>query len=78
MKMLPRLQAEEQLAAIEAQRIGFGAYDPKAASEKVARLQQKVAGVDVVARPAKATPAQLGAVGIGLRQAPGEEVLSDG
>ncbi len=76
--MLPRLQAEEQLAAIEATGLGTGSYEARDSRRVIRRLRDKATGQS--ARPlrgAPANPAQLAAIGIGMVSAPPERPLSD-
>lgn len=79
MTMLPRLEAEGQLLSIEAARLGFGAYEQRDAAEKISRLHAKATGgEDVAPRAVKASPGQLGAIGLGVRQVPAKKALNDG
>lgn len=79
MTMLPRLEAEGQLLSIEAARLGFGAYEPRDTAEKISRLHAKATGSEAAtAHAVKATPGQLGAIGLGVRQVPAKKVPSDG
>lgn len=73
--MLPRLQAEEQLRAIEATGLGMGNYEKSEASEMLGRLRERAFG-EVKRTKLRADPAQLAAIGIGMRQVP-QKVLSD-
>lgn len=42
--MLPRLEAEEQLARAEAMALGSGAIERQAASRRIAQLERQAAG----------------------------------
>lgn len=68
--MMPRLKAEEQLASIEATALAMGHYDKGTMRQKMRALRDAVIG-DPRQRPRlKATPAQLGVMGIGVRMLP--------
>lgn len=77
--MMPRLKAEEQLASIDMTALAMGHYDKGTTRQKLRALRDAVTG-DPRQRPRlKATPAQLGVMGIGVRMlpAPEEKPLSD-
>lgn len=73
--MLPRLQAEEQLARIGATALGMGGGEKRDRDRAIAALEKQARG-PVAKRPKKARPADLAAMGIALRVA--EKGLSDG
>lgn len=68
--MMPRLKAEEQLAAIDATALAMGHYDKGATRQKMRALHDAVSGGSRRREGVKANPAQLGAVGIGVRMLP--------
>jgi hypothetical protein len=66
--MMPRLEAEAQLAAIDAAAIGTGSYDPQVARAMTRELRAAARGGEEAPTRAKpATPQQLAAIGIGTR-----------
>lgn len=69
MKMLPRLQAEERLAAIDVALMGSGGFEPHEARRTLEGLRAQARG-ESLPRPKAASPAQLGAIGIGVRVVP--------
>ncbi|MBZ0164564.1 MAG: hypothetical protein K8H74_17860 [Notoacmeibacter sp.] len=69
--MLPRLQAEEQLAAINAAAIGGAHLDKADMMDAVRRLERRAAGGE--RRAARASPAMLAAMGIAVVEAPARE-----
>ncbi len=66
--MLPRLQAEEQLMAINAASLGSGMVDPKDARKERARLERLAGGT--AKRAVRPTPAMLAAAGIAVVEVP--------
>lgn len=66
-RMLPRLHAEEQLAAADITRVGAGLLQPDAARQVYARLHAAAAGTERT-RPRAATPAELQIFGIGIER----------
>lgn len=67
--MLPRIQAEEKLSAFDVALIGSGAYEAADVRRMVDNLEQtKRGGED--APKVKASPAQLGLLGIGVTIVP--------
>lgn len=67
--MMPRLDAREQQAAIRAQGLAFGAFEKADAEQMQRELREAAQGIqsqDEAARPKRATPAQLSAMGIGV------------
>jgi hypothetical protein len=79
MHMLPRLHAEDQLAAVRVAQLGGSAQFP------IDEVKSQVRTLEDAANPnrprrraAKATPEALAAMGIGLVSVPVEERLSDG
>lgn len=65
--MLPRLQAEEQLAAIEAAAIGFGTVSQQDRAKALSRLQR---AIDPDRQVAKASPMALQHMGIAIIEVP--------
>lgn len=74
--MLPRLQAEERLAAIDTLVIGGGRMEQRTAGRAIRRLQAVAEG-GRRARAVKATPEMLAAMGIGFSTAPQKGVNDD-
>lgn len=69
--MLPRLQAQEQIMAVNAGRLGSGWVDKNEARRELARLERIAQGGT---RPAvKATPQMLAAAGIAVVEVPPTE-----
>lgn len=68
--MMPRLQAAEQLAAVQAAGLAFGGYEKRDADTIFAELRRKVNG-DLPQVKRKATRANLAAMGIGVVAGPG-------
>jgi hypothetical protein len=66
--MLPRLQAEESFLTAERTVIGSGTLEPSVARATTRRWSQATGRA--VARAAQASPAALGAIGIGVRHVP--------
>lgn len=66
--MLPRLQAQEQIMAINAARLGSGWVDKKDARRALSRLERIAEGGRVQA--VKATPDMLAAAGIAVIEVP--------
>ncbi|MBB5987435.1 hypothetical protein [Sphingobium lignivorans] len=78
--MLPRLDAEERLAAINDRSIAAGAMEPVKARRMIRRLEQAARG-GAPRRAPRATPAVLEAMGVPVREVPSEgsqKALSDG
>jgi hypothetical protein len=77
--MLPRLQAEEQLRSIEAAALASGGYDKSTTRTKMRALGDAARGGAHKRVKLKASPAQLGVIGIGVRMlpAPEKKALSD-
>ncbi len=75
--MLPRLEAEERLTAIDDVAIGGGRLEPRQMRRAIQQLERARRG-GRHARAPRATPMALGGMGIGLVSPPSEEVLSDG
>lgn len=63
--MMPRLQAEEKLDAINVEALGSGQVEKQYRMRAIDRLKRKALGERYRAR--KATAADLGAMGIGVR-----------
>ncbi|MBV2147883.1 hypothetical protein KRZ98_06210 [Sphingobium sp. AS12] len=81
--MLPRLEAEEQLARVEATGLGTGSYDAESQRQKLGRLDEArlgETGQAAVRQPAaKASAEQLAVMGIGMRiMATPEGAVADG
>lgn len=68
MKMLPRLQAEERLGAIDVALLAAGGFEKHDATQLIQGLRTQATGNDQ-RRPAKADHAQLAAMGIGVKVA---------
>lgn len=66
--MMPRIDAGERLAAINDRALAFGSLSKFDAERIGQRLEAAAAGVPAQ-RPAKANPAALGDMGIGVRTA---------
>lgn len=66
--MLPRLEAEEQLAAARTTSLGSGTYPKEEAAKLLAVLDERASGGPSAKpkRPRKASPADLAAMGIGV------------
>jgi hypothetical protein len=70
--MMPRLKAEEQLTRIDATALGMGHYDKGTMRTKMRALRVAATG-ERRERAVKATPAQIGMIGIGVRMLPAPE-----
>jgi hypothetical protein len=75
--MLPRLQAEEQLVAVDANALGTGSYDQGDARRMMSRLRDTAFG-ERRSRGRAANPVQLASMGIGVTMMPPKTALSDG
>lgn len=76
MKMLPRLQAEEQLRGIDVAALAAGAFEPSAGRRMMDGLRRASRGADLPkVRPSKA---QLGMIGIGVTIIPPATEGNDG
>lgn len=75
--MLPRLQAQERLGALDVAFMGAGAYDERTARQMLAALRSQASG-EPAQRAMKANAAQLAAIGISVREVPAKRALSDG
>jgi hypothetical protein len=76
MTMLPRLQAEERLAAIDTAMLAAGAYQPHDARELLDRLRGAAQGNHAQGARTKAVKpkqGELGAIGIGVRMVPASD-----
>lgn len=73
--MLPRLHAEEQLAAIHAAAVGGGHLPGQDAKAAIGRLERRAAGAS---RHAPANPAVLTAMGIAVVEAGKAQEAADG
>jgi hypothetical protein len=69
--MLPRLVAEEQLARVDAGVLAFGLVEPSDRQRAIVALEQQTKGPQAKARPAKAEPADLAAMGIAVKSTGG-------
>lgn len=74
--MLPRLQAEEQLAAVRTAALGAGTYPAEDRDRVLQALDERAAG-GARPRPRKARPRDLAAMGIGVISAPAEKGVND-
>jgi hypothetical protein len=75
--MMPRLQAEEQLREIDVLTLGIrGFMDADSIEPAKRRLHDRAEGIETKKAGVKAAPAQLGAIGIGVRQVPAEKALN--
>lgn len=74
--MLPRLQAQEQIARVEATGLGSGAYGDDS-RQMMRRLREKAFG-EGPQRGRPANPGQLAAIGIGVRRAPPKKAVRSG
>jgi hypothetical protein len=63
MTMLPRLEAEAQIARINAGSLAFGGVKPAERQRQMSRLQRQAAGGRAAQ---KATPGMLGMMGIAV------------
>lgn len=74
--MLPRLQAEEHLAQMEAMTIGSGQAKPDEARARVTELEREALGGHRPRAKARPTADGLAALGIGVRMvdADGQEI----
>lgn len=82
MKMLPRLQAEESLIAIDVALLSAGGFEQADARAMLDRLRTQATGQSA-RRAQRAMPQQLGGMGIGVKFAPppgavSAEVAADG
>jgi hypothetical protein len=78
--MLPRLDAEETLSAINAQGLAYGSLPRQEARRMKDRLERAARGGRRL-KAAKASPGKLAAMGIGVVSAPStasQEGISDG
>lgn len=75
--MLPRLQAEEAVAAAEAAALGAGLLKPADRRRILARLERQAAG-GASSPAAPADPAILAAIGIAVVAAPRARDINDG
>lgn len=79
MKMLPRLQAEEQLRAIDAVGHGTGSYAADTTRAALSELRSKALATDddaPIERP-RASPEELASMGIGVTIVGDERAASD-
>lgn len=76
--MLPRLEAEEQLARISAGALAFGVGDKAERREAIRDLERRARGPGKRAKPAKASAADLAGMGIAVRIEPGPREVSNG
>jgi hypothetical protein len=77
LKMLPRLQAEEALATIDAVALGMGAFQPDDARAMIDRLRAVAAPDLPPQRPAPASKADMAAAGFGYRVVPPRAVPAE-
>ena len=78
MKMLPRLQAEEAIAAIEVAQLAGGGYEPADARRRLGELRDKAQGrKGEEPKPRRRADAgQLACIGIGVRSVPSQKAVS--
>ncbi|WP_052215608.1 hypothetical protein [Sphingomonas sp. ERG5] len=79
--MLPRLQAEEQMAAVDSAALGAGSYNQDDAQRMMRRLRDTASGQNGErgrSRGRAANPGQLAAMGISVSVVPSQEALSGG
>lgn len=76
MKMLPRLQAEEQLRAIDVAALAAGALEPSAGRRMMDGLRRAARGADLP--KVRASKAQLGMIGIGVTIIPPAQETANG
>lgn len=69
--MLPRLQAQEQLTAIEAAALGSGMVKKDDRRRALAQLERRASGGR--RRATKATPAMLRAIGVQVIEVPAKQ-----
>lgn len=67
--MLPRLQAEEQIAAVRTAALGAGIYPEQEQAAMLRRLEERASG-GAQPRPKKARASDLAAMGIGVVAVP--------
>jgi hypothetical protein len=65
--MLPRLEAEEQLARVHAGGLAFGGGEAREREKAIGALQQQARGPRAKVKPARADPADLAAMGIAMK-----------
>ncbi|QXN67994.1 hypothetical protein [Microcystis phage Mwe-Yong1] len=72
--MLPRLEAQKELASINAMSIALGGASPFERQRYLGRLQRAAQGAEV----ARATPETLAAMGVAVVVVPPTEERADG
>lgn len=77
MKMLPRLQAEERLAAIDVALLAAGGFAQHDADRLMDGLRRQASGEEQP-RPQKADQRQLAGMGIGVKIVASTKAPSDG
>jgi len=75
--MMPRLEAEAQLAAYEATALGMGNFERADARERLRRLHERMRGDGLPQRGRRASSAELGQIGIGVRVVPPQKAVND-
>lgn len=75
--MLPRLQAQERLGAIDVAILAAGGFEQRDARRMMTDLRSRASGEDRP-RARKASAAQLGAIGIAFVEMPPKRALNDG
>lgn len=73
--MLPRLDAEEQLAAVQAAALGGGHLSKQDTMKALSRLEKRAFGTD---KKAPVNPAMLAAMGIAVVEAGQASKVNDG
>ena len=77
--MLPRLEAEERLGALDVAVSGNSAsFEPDAVPKQIRALEQRASGGKRKQRAVKASPADLAAMGVGFSQLPDTATASTG
>lgn len=77
MKMLPRLQAEERLGAIDVALLAAGGFEKHDATRLIDGLRRQASGAERP-RAQKASGQQLAAMGIAVKVVPAAGTPSDG
>lgn len=72
--MLPRLDAEEQLSRVHAGALAFGGGEKRERESAIGALERQAKGPRGKAKPVKANPADLAAMGIAVKSSGGGEL----
>ncbi|MDR6708173.1 hypothetical protein J2X73_002544 [Novosphingobium sp. 1748] len=75
--MLPRLQAQEKLAAIDVALLASGGFGQRDAQAMLGGLRRQANGVEHMPK-VRASSAQLGMIGIGVRIVPPPQEAANG